>query len=274
MLLPEVPGDDFTPFLQWALPGLHMQWKGFRKVQNQVVKRIRKRLKELELSNLEEYKDYLRNHQFEWDVLDQLCQITISRFYRDRGIQDRIRSDVLPGVAGMAGSENRILRIWSVGSASGEEPYTISLMMHFDILPQNPGLVYSIEGTEINTEMIRRAKRGCYGKGSVRELPEQWLTSAFAQSGNSYCILDRFKSNVFFHQGDIRKHSFSSDFDMVLCRYLIATYFEEELQKSQFGKIVNHIRPGGYLILGSNEKLPFEMKRMHLLSKGIYRKFN
>ena len=71
-------------FLQWALPQLGLRWAGFRKVRGQVRKRIVRRLRELELTHIAEYRPYLAEHPAEWTVLDACLRISISRFYRDR----------------------------------------------------------------------------------------------------------------------------------------------------------------------------------------------
>ena len=83
-------------FLQWALPRLHMRWPGFKKVRGQVCKRLGRRLEELQLADLKNYRMYLEDNPLEWHILDSLCRITISRFYRDKGIFDSLYSHVLP----------------------------------------------------------------------------------------------------------------------------------------------------------------------------------
>ncbi len=83
-------------FLQWCLPRLRMRWAGFRKVRRQVCKRISRRMAELRLADADAYRAYLDANAGEWDALDALCRVTISRFYRDRGVYDAIRRRVLP----------------------------------------------------------------------------------------------------------------------------------------------------------------------------------
>jgi chemotaxis protein methyltransferase CheR len=77
---------DGVQFLQWGLPRLHLRWPGFRKVRRQVYKRLNRRMLDLQLSGLDEYRVYLENHPTEWAILDTLCWISISRFYRDKGV--------------------------------------------------------------------------------------------------------------------------------------------------------------------------------------------
>ena len=83
-------------FLQWALPFLHLRWPGFRKVRGQVCKRLGRRLEELQLPDLKSYREYLQDNPLEWPILDSLCRITISRFYRDQEIYFSLYSRVFP----------------------------------------------------------------------------------------------------------------------------------------------------------------------------------
>jgi hypothetical protein len=88
-------------FLQWALPRLGMRWPGFRKVRRQVHKRLNRRLDELGLTQILEYCGYLKTHPDEWQILESFLRISISRFYRDRGVWDRLRDEVLPPASGI-----------------------------------------------------------------------------------------------------------------------------------------------------------------------------
>lgn len=80
--------QELVAFLQWALPRLRLRWEGFRKVRRQVGKRLGRRLAELKLNTLDQYRDQLQNDPAEWSRLDELCHITISCFYRDKGVFD------------------------------------------------------------------------------------------------------------------------------------------------------------------------------------------
>ncbi|MCX7597144.1 MAG: hypothetical protein N2235_26030, partial [Fischerella sp.] len=176
-------------FLQYALPQLHLRWSGFRKVRSQVCKRIRRRLRELGLSDVFAYQSYLATHPAEWSVLDAYCRITISRFYRDRRVFDRLRQKVLPELAQLAISRgDSKLRCWSAGCASGEEVYTLKIIWNLYLLPQFPDLPLEIIATDADAHLLQRAKIGCYASGSLKELPPELLTMAFSQRNQQYCV--------------------------------------------------------------------------------------
>ena len=124
---------DCTAFLQWALPRLELRWPGFRKVRRQVCKRLRQRMRELGLDDYSAYRARLEAYPSEWRVFDECCHITISRFFRDRGIFEVVRGHVLPDIAARAKREGRGAQIWSAGCASGEEPYTLKILWDTEI---------------------------------------------------------------------------------------------------------------------------------------------
>lgn len=110
---------DCIEFLQWSLPRLGMRWPGLRKVRRQVHKRINRRLEELGFARVAEYRHYLETHTDEWQVLDGLLRISVSRFHRDRGVWDRLRDEVLPELAGsLQSSKQDRLCCWCAGCAS------------------------------------------------------------------------------------------------------------------------------------------------------------
>ena len=245
-----------TPFLQWALPHLHLRWAGFRKVRKQVCKRLRRRMGQVGLQSYAEYREWLKDHPSEWKVLDSMCRITISRFYRDWDVFDYLKDRLLPQLASKATAEKRPLRVWSAGCMSGEEPYTLSLIRNFVVEKAFPELGFQIIATDVDEEMLSRAATACYPEGSLKGLPEAWRREAFLQKGELYCLQDRFKRGIEWLQQDIRTAQAPGKFDLILCRNLVATYFEPALQVEVFEKMNAHSRPGGSLVLGCHEKLP------------------
>ncbi len=177
-------------FLKWALPNLRMRWPGFRKVRRQVCKRLQRRLQRLNLSGLEAYVEYLKAHREEWQVLDEMCRITISRFYRNKMVFAFLELEVLPYLARLVQRRGGdVLCIWSAGCCGGEEPYTVSILWVQALEPAFPGLEVEILATDTDPGMIERAKKACYQYGSIKELPEVWQKGPF-------CNMEAFTSSV------------------------------------------------------------------------------
>ncbi len=248
---------DCVSFLRWALPELGLRWDGFRRVRGQVCKRIARRIRELTLGNFDDYRGYLAGHTEEWDVLEQLCRVTISRFYRDRGVFDRLGSDVLPALAANAtvrGDDE--LRIWCAGCGAGEEVYTLALLWRLELAPRFPDITLRVLGTDADAHQIERARLGCYRPSSLRELPNDWQRAAFTRRDGSVCIDPAFRDAVELRVEDLRQQMPPGPFDLVLCRNLAFTYFAEPLQREIGARFAERLRTDGALVLGKGERLP------------------
>ncbi len=261
--------SECIEFLQWALPEMRMRWAGFRKVRNQVCKRIAKRIRLLGLSDFNAYKDYLSQNPLEWDHLDSYCRITISRFYRDWDVFDFLRDEILPGLAEEALAGKRPLMCWSAGCASGEEPYTLALLWDFEFKDRFSDLDFRIVATDIDEQLLTRARTACYPGGSLKGLPETWIQTAFTQVDSEYC-LGEHDWNIQWLQQDIRTTiPEGGPFDLVLCRNLVATYFEPSLQVEIFNQIRSRMRTHAFLVLGCHEALPEGVEGFQLIAKKL-----
>ena len=245
--------SDCIDFLQWALPRLQLRWPGFRKVRRQVCRRVQRRIEALGLSGPETYRDYLERHPEEWSVLDQFTPITISSFYRDRGVWDFLWHKVLTQLA--TGKVQK-LRAWSIGCASGEEPCTLMLAWRIGVMPLRPRIDMSIVATDVYEPMLERARTACYSFGSLKQLPANWLDQAFEQQRDQYCLRSAYRTGIDIKRQDIRTALPDEAFDLIMCRNLVFTYFDESLQCKTLGRILSRLRDGGALVIGRRESLP------------------
>jgi chemotaxis protein methyltransferase CheR len=245
-----------TEFLQWALPQLGRRWAGYRKVQALVCRRLARRVRALRLADLDAYRSLLESHPAEWDEVDALLGIPISRFYRERGVFDSIGSDVLPALARAAREAVRpTLDCWSAGCASGEEPYTLTLLWRLHVQAAFPGLALHVVATDADAGLVERARAGCYLASSLKELPPDLRAAAFEARGEEWCLRPEFRAVEFLHQ-DLRATMPAGPFDLVLCRNVVATYYAPEVQRAIMTRIADRLRPGGALVLGIHEALP------------------
>ncbi len=248
---------DCVRFLQAALPELHLRWPGFRRVRRQVCKRIGRRLRELGLPDVAAYEDFLERHPTEWSRLDEMCRITISRFYRDRRLFAFLEDDVVPTLARIARERgDPDVRCWSAGCASGEEPYTLAMVWRFSVQDRFPGSTLRITATDVDEFLLERALCGDYGASSLRELPTAWRSRAFETREGDFRIRPTLRETIEFRPGDIRREAPGGLFDLVLCRNLAFTYFDEARQREVLRRIEDRLRPGGALVIGSGEVLP------------------
>jgi len=248
---------ELVAFLQWVLPSLGLRWPGYRKVRKQVGKRIRRRIDELALSSFGAYRDYVEAHPDELATVAHACRVTISRFYRDHVMFDRLFGDILPDLAEAAIAHgDPALRVWSAGCACGEEAYTIAIGWQLALATRFPDLPLEIVATDIDEDVLERARRGCYPAGSLRECPVAWKREAFRWDGDLARVHDTFHDCVSFVLQDLRESAPEGRFHLVLCRNLAFTYFDTQLQREAAARIRTHMSDGGVLMVGCNEVLP------------------
>jgi chemotaxis protein methyltransferase CheR len=248
------PEVDCVGFLQWALPRLGRRWAGYRKVRRQVCRRVRRRADVLGLASLADYRERLERDPDEWSELDALTNVTISRFYRDRGVFEFLESDVLPALVDSAREAGRgVVRAWSAGCASGEEPFTLAILWELAIAPH---VRLQIVATDVEPSMLRRAAEGRYPRSALRELPGPWRDAAFARHGDELVLASRFRRHVVLARHDIRAQPPRGPFDLVLCRNLAFTYFDEAGQRETVRRLAGVTRSGAALVVGRHEDLP------------------
>jgi chemotaxis protein methyltransferase CheR len=249
--------EDCIAFLQWSLPRMRLEWTGFRKVRKLVCKRIERRRAALGLDDIEAYRRRLGESPAEWQELRALCSIPISRFYRDRAAFEALGSTVLPALASAAAEQGRTeLDCWSAGCASGEEPYTLSIVWQVMFAAHHPHMEFHVLATDIDDALLGRAQAACYRESELKELPDAWRTAAFEAREGEYCLREPFRKAVTFVHQDLCAQMPQGRFDLLLCRNVAFTYFERSVQQKILEQFADRLHPGGALMIGISEDLP------------------
>ena len=220
---------------------------------------IWRRAEELGLTSLADYRDYLEENPYEWERLDAMVDVTISRFCRDRAVFDFVLSEVFPCLVKRAQeSGDPTIRVWSSGCANGEEPYTISIMWELEVAPTAGVTQLQILATDIKEAVLHRARDARYPRSALRDLPQSWREAAFSKDGEEWLLQSEYRDNVTFAQHDVRdmRNSNASEFDLILCRYQAFTYFDDAGQRDVLRALSQVTRPGAVLVLGQRENLP------------------
>jgi len=251
-----VSDTDCTALLQWALPQRELRWPGFRKVRHQVCKRLKRRMSELRLADFAAYRARLEADPAEWRAFDECCHITISRFFRDRGVFEVLRRRVLPHIAARAQREGRAARVWSAGCASGEEPYTLKIIWDLEVARSYPGVSLAIVATDVDEAMLARAREARFEATSLHDLPPHFIRQAFDPAGHLFCVQPQHREGIDFLYQDLRLDAPAPLFDLILCRYVAFTYFSLPLQQQVLARIVERLLPHGFLVIGTHEQLP------------------
>ncbi|HSQ06060.1 MAG TPA: CheR family methyltransferase, partial [Burkholderiales bacterium] len=220
------------------------------------------RLAELSLPDLIAYRRYLKSHAEEWRVFDAFCRIPLSRFYRDRAVFEALEREVLPALAGQAAIEKRNqLVCWSACCASGEEPYTLVALWRMRLQHRFPPLRLRVIATDIDAQLLERARLGCYGASSLKEMPPQWRDEFFTRRDGQFCVREEHRTVEFLEQ-DIRNVAPGEIFDLILCRNAVLTYFAPALQQTVMERVTSRLGPYGALVVGIHESLPEGLERL------------
>jgi chemotaxis methyl-accepting protein methylase len=264
----------FDEFIKEAAPLLDLQWRRFKR--GGIKRKVERRITELGLSNFEDYLLKIKRDPEEKSCLSQILTVTITRFFRDKEVFDILENSIIPAILKNKKGKDEF-KIWSVGCANGEEPYSLSILWREKFEKIWSQIDLSILATDINEDLLGRAREGRYKKSSLKEVPEEILRRFF-KIENGFYILDRsIRESVEFKKHDIIHEELFSGMDIIFCRNLAFTYFSKECQMNVLKKIARSLNEGGYLIIGKDESLLLTYPTLFVPifpTERIYQKFN
>jgi chemotaxis protein methyltransferase CheR len=241
--------------------------------------RLSKRLSVLNLSNFEDYYNFLKySPDKNREIKELLNSITTNEtsFYRDmpqlQVFVDILKQVVQPGTS----CASKKVRIWSAACSTGEEPYTLALLIKENMFSSN--IKFEITGSDISEQVLDSARKGVYGSYTLRNATQAVLSKYFDKiGGDLYEIKDEIKKMTSFHNVnlmDSKEVKNLNEFDIVLCRNVII-YFDIESKKKSIENIYGSLKTGGYLFLGHSESLHSITSLFKLVGLGktpLYRK--
>lgn len=194
-----------------------------------------------------------------------------SFFFRDIKPFDQFRDHVLPELM-KARAATRHIRIWSAACSSGQEPYSLCMILK-DNAAKLTGWKIEILGTDISRQMLIKARRGIYSQFEVqRGLPIQNLVKYFGQEGDRWIISAELRNMVTFREFNLLDDPRPlGPFDVIFCRNVVI-YFDKDTQRTLFDRYANLLAPGGFLYIGHSENLFGITERFKLLGRNIHRK--
>lgn len=243
---------NFDHFLQEAALLEGLAWRKYRR--RSARRRVELRLMELGLDGFDAYLDLLRSDPIETAGLADLMRVTVSRFFREREQWRTLADKVLP--AFLSGkTKGDVIRAWSAGCCGGEEPYTLA-MVWLESIPFYPGSAIEIIASDIDEASLERARAARYDSGSLREVPPETLARCFTQEKGHWSLAGEVKGLVRLERRNVMSDPLPSEMDLVLCRYLVFTYYRGERLLAATVRLWEALRPGGVLMVGEKERLP------------------
>jgi chemotaxis protein methyltransferase CheR len=241
--------------------------------------RLSKRLSALNLPNFEDYYNYLKyssGKQTETKELLNSVTTNETSFFRDMPQLDVFNDIIKQVVNGAGNNAYKKIRIWSAACSTGEEPYTIGIMLKENF--PSSDIKFEIVGSDISEHVLGSARKGIYGGYTLRNASAVVLSKYFDKIDDDlYCIKDEIKKMASFHNVnlmDAKEVKRLNEFDVVLCRNVII-YFDAESKKKAITNIYESLKTGGYLFLGHSESLHSVTSLFKLVGLGktpLYRK--
>lgn len=193
-------------------------------------------------------------------------------FMREESHFEYLRDAALPEIT--KATKDKDIRIWSAGCSSGEEPYTIAMLLA-DYFGQEKALWDTkILATDISSKVLDIAKKGIYSAESAEMLPRQWRTRYFIKLENGdYKIAPKIEDEVIFRLFNLMQEvfPFRKKFHVIFCRNVMI-YFDNETKKELVRRFFEHTEPGGYLFIGHSESIGRENTGYTYIKPAIYRK--
>ncbi|MCJ2165758.1 MULTISPECIES: CheR family methyltransferase [unclassified Pseudodesulfovibrio] len=221
--------------------------------------RFQKRLRALGMSSYKEYCDYVfspEGHEAERMHLIDVVTTNTTHFFREPKHWDIMNNTVLPELWSRGIGRNGNLNLWSAGCSSGEEPYTLAMVLH-EWSTSHQGFGFKIMATDISQKILAEAKRAVYSMEKVEDVPMQYKKKYMLKSKNQQLVK---MDDVLRNKISFQRLNFMGDFrlpqkqDIIFCRNVVI-YFDRATQEILFQKFCNNLQSGGYLFIGHSESL-------------------
>ncbi|MFJ8067534.1 CheR family methyltransferase [Peribacillus sp. NPDC096447] len=193
----------------------------------------------------EYYKDIQTNPGVFNEFLDRMT-INVSEFYRNAKRWEVLERKILPGLL----ESKKKLKIWSAACSTGEEPYTIAMILS-NLVPLSQ---IEILATDLDENVLARAKLGIYPERSLNEVPEEIKRKYFEKKADFYRVDDEIKRRVTFKKQNLLADRFDQGFDLIVCRNVLI-YFTEEAKNLLYEKFSASLKSGGVFFVGSTEQI-------------------
>lgn len=223
--------------------------------------RLANRLKELNLKSFAEYYNFLQYDTGKLQELNRLFEVVTTNetsFYRNppqlQVFQDRVLKEVIEKQRKLG---TKKLRIWSAGCSTGEEPYTLGIILHEVLKAEIVAWDIRITANDLSEAVLTAARAGIYNDYTLRTTPKELVARYFTEEAGKFRIKPEVKRLVTFGQINLSDKLMLKRVDrsqIVFCRNVII-YFDDEMKKNVIGTFYDNLLPGGYMLIGHSESL-------------------
>jgi two-component system CheB/CheR fusion protein len=247
---PESP--DFERLLQYLRETRGFDFSGYKRTT--LLRRIEKRTTQVGVKGHGAYLDYLQAHPDEFGTLFNTILINVTSYFRDAAAWEFLRTEVLPRIIeGKAPYEP--IRVWSAGVASGEEAYSVAMLLSDALGPSEFRERAKIYATDVDEDALTHARQGRAAEKDLEEVPTGLREKYFEREGDDHYLLrSELRRSIIFGRHDLVQDAPISRIDLLVCRNTLM-YFEPEAQARILARLHYALSEKGYLFLGKAEML-------------------
>ncbi len=216
--------------------------------EKQMKRRIDTLIGKYDVKGYDGFLDLIKKDREALDAFVSYLTINVSEFFRNKEQWQLMDKEMVPELMSKFGKN---LKIWSAACSTGDEPYTIVMMLSKHI-PLNQ---ISVLATDLDAVVLAKAKAGIYDKKEVAGVPDEFKKKYFTETPDGKMkVADEIKSRVTFKQADLLRDPYPKDYHLIVCRNVLI-YFTEEAKDDIFRKYFQTLAPGGILFIGSTEQI-------------------
>lgn len=251
---------NFDFFNQWVEQRLGIQLGAYK--ERQMQRRIGNIMEASGYTTLETYAKHLEKNPAAKQAFLSHITINVTEFYRNKDLFEAFEKQIIA-----LSKQTPNLKIWSAACSIGSEPYTLSM-----ILKNNQIESGKIVATDLDTEILKRAKAGIYSASEVKNVSSKDLAEHFKREGEHYQAKAHLKRPIQFKQHDLLKDRYEEKCHIIVCRN-VTIYFKNEARDEVYQKFSNVLEPGGILFTGATETINFsERFGLKKIDSFIYQK--
>jgi two-component system CheB/CheR fusion protein len=242
---------DFRALLEKLSARYDFDFREYKEAS--LARRIRARMSLVHVDSFAAYAHFLDDNPNEHVALFNTILINITNFFRDVEAWNGLAEDVIPRLVEEA-SESRSLRVWSAGCSSGEEPYSIAMLLAEHLGDAADDYTVKIYGTDVDEEALTVARQAVYRTEQLKDVPDRLIDRYFIREGQMYRLRRDIRRWCIFGSHNLTQAPPLSHVDLLVCRNVLI-YFTSELQDRILARFHYAIRDGGFLFLGRSESL-------------------
>ncbi|MDG6256936.1 MAG: CheR family methyltransferase [Methanomicrobiaceae archaeon] len=250
-MAPVSDDESFEHLLEYIKQQRGLDFTGYKR--SSLRRRVQKRMHEVKIEEFDEYQDYLEVHPEEFAALFNTILINVTAFFRDKPAWDYLAGAIVPRIVNSL-EEDEPIRIWSAGCASGEEAYTIAIIMAESMGMEAFKRRVKIYATDVDEEALEIARHASYPEKRMEPVPNELREKYFVREGDRSAFLSDLRRSVIFGRHDLVQDAPISRLDLIVCRNTLM-YFIAETQAKILERFHFALKDSGFLFLGKAEML-------------------